>query len=263
MKVTPGVTRSSLLVGGSADALRVDRFHYPPGGHTHWHIHTGEQVLYGESGRGWVRFEGQERVAIAPGRVAQVPVGVRHWHGAVPDTPLVHIAVTAGGDTEWLGEVTPEEYAEDPGPELGSPGGTRRVVEPDGVVRDFVAAIERKDVDAALALVTDDVVYDNVPIGAVAGPNGIRTALSGVLGAAQRVEWVTRHQVGVGDVVMNERLDRFQIGGRWVEVPVAGVFVLRDGRIALWRDYFDLATYRRQTRPTPDGLDDASEGSLT
>ena len=49
---------------------------------------------------------------------------------------------------------------------------------------------------------------------------------------------------------MNERLDRFQLGGGWVEVPVAGLFVLRDGRIALWRDYFDLATYRRQTGPT-------------
>ncbi len=172
MKVTPGVMRTPLLLGASEDALRVDRFHYPPGGHTHWHIHTGEQVLYGESGRGWVRFEGQGRVAIEPG----------------------------------------------------------------GVVRAFVAAIERKDVDAALALVTDDVVYDNVPISAVAGPDSIRIALSRLLGAAERIEWVTTTRWlpgGCRDVVMNEQLDRFQLGGRWVEVPVAGLFVLRDGRIAL------------------------------
>ena len=50
------------------------------------------------------------------------------------------------------------------------------------MVRAFVAAIERKDIDAALALVTDDVVYDNVPIGAVIGPDGIRSALSRLLG---------------------------------------------------------------------------------
>jgi limonene-1,2-epoxide hydrolase len=41
---------------------------------------------------------------------------------------------------------------------------------------------------------------------------------------------------------MNERTDRFEIGGTWVDLPVAGVFELRDGRIALWRDYFDLPT---------------------
>jgi limonene-1,2-epoxide hydrolase len=207
-------------------------------------------VLYGESGRGWVRVEGQERVAIEPGGVVHVPVGLRHWHGARPDTALVHVAVTAGGDTEWLGEVTAEEYAGEPGPEAGSPAGTRPSTGPDEVVRAFVAAIERQDLEAALALVTDDVVYDNVPIGAVTGPDGIRNALSRLLGAVDGIEWVTRHQVAVGDVVMNERLDRFQLGDRWVEVPVAGLFVLRDGRIALWRDYFDLATYRRQTGST-------------
>jgi limonene-1,2-epoxide hydrolase len=251
VKVTPGVTRTPLLAGASADALRADRFHYPPGGHTHWHIHTGEQVLHGESGRGWVRFAGQERIAIEPGAVVHVPAGLRHWHGARPNTALTHIAVTAGGDTEWLGEVTAQEYAGQLGPEAGSTGRTRPATEPDEVVRAFVAAIERKDIDAALALVTDDVVYDNVPIGAVTGPDGIRGALSRLLGTAERIEWVTRYQVGAGDVVMNERLDRFQLGDRWVEVPVAGLFVLRDGRIALWRDYFDLATYRRQTGPAP------------
>jgi limonene-1,2-epoxide hydrolase len=243
VKVTPGVIRTSLLSGASEGALRVDRFHYPPGGHTHWHIHTGEQVLYGESGRGWVRFEGRERVVIEPGAVVHVPVGLRHWHGAQPDAALVHVAVTAGGGTEWLGAVTAEEYAGERGPGTGS------ATEPGQVVRAFVAAIERKDIDAALELVTDDVVYDNVPAGSVTGPDGIRSALSRLLGAAERIEWLTRHQVGTGSVVMNERLDRFQLGGRWVEVPVAGLFVLRDGRIALWRDYFDLATYRRQTGP--------------
>lgn len=250
MKVTPGVFRTPLLTGASEDALRMDRFHYPPGGHTHWHIHTGEQVLYGESGRGWIRFEGRERVVIEPGTVVHVPTGLRHWHGSRPDTALVHVAVTAGGGTEWLGEVTAEEYAEPSGPGAGSTGSSRPATEPDEVVRAFVAAIERKDIDAALALVTEDVVYDNVPIGAVTGPDGIRGALSRLLGAEQ-IEWVTRRQVADGDVVMNERVDRFQLDGRWVEIPVAGLFVLRDGRIALWRDYFDLATYRSQTSPAP------------
>ena len=46
---------------------------------------------------------------------------------------------------------------------------------------------------------------------------------------------------------MNERLDRFAIGGGWLELPVAGFFeVTDDGLISLWRDYFDMSTYLSQ-----------------
>jgi len=109
-RVTPGVWRESIVVADSSDGLRVDRIHYPPGGHTHWHLHTREQVLYGELGRGWIQFEGGHPAALTPGQVIQVPVGARHWHGAASDTSLVHLAVTAGGETVWLGEVSAEEY---------------------------------------------------------------------------------------------------------------------------------------------------------
>jgi limonene-1,2-epoxide hydrolase len=241
MNVTPGVQRSSVVTGATPDAVRVDRFFYPPGGHTHWHVHTGEQVLYGESGRGWVQFDGAERDHLDPGAVVHVAVGRRHWHGATPDHELVHLAVTAGGDTVWLGEVTAAEY-------LGSAVGTAPMpVGPGDVVDAFIAAIERHDIDAAVGLLTDDVVYDNVPIGPVTGPAAVREALAGPIGRAERVEWVVRHQVAQGQVVMNERVDRFRVDGRWIELPVAGIFELRDGRIAAWRDYFDLASYRSQT----------------
>ena len=35
-------------------------------------------------------------------------------------------------------------------------------------------------------------------------------------------------------------------GGKHVELPVMGVFVVKDGKISLWRDYFDLASYTSQ-----------------
>jgi len=51
------------------------------------------------------------------------------------------------------------------------------------------------------------------------------------------------HEVSSGNldhgVVMNERLDRFGNGDRWLELPVAGLFVVQHGQISLWRDYFD------------------------
>ena len=46
--------------------------------------------------------------------------------------------------------------------------------------------------------------------------------------------------------MFNERLDRFLIDGRWVEVAVTGVWEVRSGVISLWRDYFDLAELRAQ-----------------
>lgn len=118
---------------------------------------------------------------------------------------------------------------------------------PGEIVTALVHACESRDLDAVCALVTDDIEYDNVPIGVVHGPEGVRSVLSGgVTQAASEVEWVVHRQVEAGDTVMNERTDRFLVDGRWVEIPIAAVFIVRDGRVALWRDYFDLETYRRQ-----------------
>ena len=110
LRVTAGVTRTSVHTSGDAAGLRVDRVAYAAGSHTHWHLHTGEQVLYGESGRGWVQFDGRSRAPLLPGTVVHIPADARHWQGAAPDSALTHLAVTAGGDTVWLGEVTDEQY---------------------------------------------------------------------------------------------------------------------------------------------------------
>lgn len=118
---------------------------------------------------------------------------------------------------------------------------------PSEVVTALVRACEARDLDAVCALVTDDIEYDNVPIGRVHGPEGVRTVLSGgVTQAATRVEWRVLAQVADGDTVMNERIDRFLVDGRWIEIPIAAIFRVREGRVCLWRDYFDLETYRRQ-----------------
>jgi limonene-1,2-epoxide hydrolase len=114
------------------------------------------------------------------------------------------------------------------------------------IVRSFIAAVERRDLDTALALVTDDVEYDNVPMASVHGPEGVRGVLAPFLERAAEVEWVVRREAATGDLVFNERLDRFRVGDSWIEIAVAGVWEVRDGKITLWRDYFDLEQYRSQ-----------------
>lgn len=118
---------------------------------------------------------------------------------------------------------------------------------PGEVVAALIAACERRDLDAVCALVSDDIEYDNVPIGKVFGPDGVRKVLSsGVMAEAAEIEWRVLAQTADADTVMNERVDRFLVGDRWIEIPIAAVFRVRDGRICLWRDYFDLKTYRSQ-----------------
>ena len=118
---------------------------------------------------------------------------------------------------------------------------------PDEVVTALVEACELRNLDAVCALITDDIEYDNVPIGKVYGPEGVRSVLeAGVMAQADDIEWRVLAQVSSGNLVMNERVDRFRIGEQWIEIPIAAVFRLRDGRVCLWRDYFDLETYRKQ-----------------
>ncbi len=111
---------------------------------------------------------------------------------------------------------------------------------PDETVTAFIHAIEAKDLDAALALAADDIVYDNVPMSAVTGVDATRAMLESFVNGTDEIEWVIHHQVATGGAVMNERTDRFRTGETWIEIPVAGVWEVADGRITLWRDYFDL-----------------------
>ena len=115
------------------------------------------------------------------------------------------------------------------------------------VVAAFIAAVERKDLDAAVELLAEDISYENVPMDPIVGKAAVRATLDAFLAPTGRVEWPVLRQLAVGDTVVNERLDRFEIGTGWLELPVAGVFEIDDeGRIRLWRDYFDMSTYTRQ-----------------
>ncbi|HSM65635.1 MAG TPA: limonene-1,2-epoxide hydrolase family protein [Ilumatobacteraceae bacterium] len=118
---------------------------------------------------------------------------------------------------------------------------------PSDVVASFIAAVEAMDVDAAVELLTEDVSYENVPVSPIVGKEAVRATLAGFLGPARSVDWPVLREVVSGNVVVNERLDRFQIGDGWLELPVAGFFEVTDqGLISLWRDYFDMTTYVNQ-----------------
>jgi limonene-1,2-epoxide hydrolase len=113
-------------------------------------------------------------------------------------------------------------------------------------VNTFMSCIESKDINAAVALLADDVSYENMPIDPVVGREAVRQVLEGFLKPAAQIEWRVLTEYEVNSTVINERLDRFQIGDGWLELPVAGFFEVNDGLITLWRDYFDMGSYMSQ-----------------
>ena len=120
---------------------------------------------------------------------------------------------------------------------------------PAETVRKFIAALERKDLEAAVTLLADECEYDNVPMAKVHGPAAVRAVLEPFLAGCARIEWVVHREAATGSIVFNERTDRFEMAHGWVEIAVTGVWEVSGGRITLWRDYFDLATFRAQMQP--------------
>jgi limonene-1,2-epoxide hydrolase len=122
----------------------------------------------------------------------------------------------------------------------------RDAVGPLDLVRDFCAACEKGDIDALLEYFTDDAVYHNMPVAPVQGKDAIRTTFEMFMTGVEKIEFRVRNIVADGDVVLTERVDVFVLPNATIELPVMGTFEVRDGRIAAWRDYFDLNQYMQQ-----------------
>jgi limonene-1,2-epoxide hydrolase len=113
----------------------------------------------------------------------------------------------------------------------------------------FCEAWSRLDLDEIVGFLSDDAVYHNIPLDPVSGRDAIRATIAGFTAGVERVEFEIRNAAATGDVVLNERVDRFFTPHRTIELPVMGTFEVRDGRITAWRDYFDLNQFMTQLTP--------------
>ena len=88
---------------------------FEPGARTFWHLHPAGQRLLVTFGKGLVGTADGKVDVVRPGDYVWCPPGVRHWHGATPDTAMSHIALTNtpanGPSTECFEALTDEEYA--------------------------------------------------------------------------------------------------------------------------------------------------------
>ncbi|MCB9598354.1 MAG: nuclear transport factor 2 family protein [Sandaracinaceae bacterium] len=108
------------------------------------------------------------------------------------------------------------------------------------VVETFLAKMEALDLDGALALLADDIVYQNYPLPADRGIDAVSKTLRG-FGKVMTAFRVEMHNIAERDgVVLTERTDILIGPLLYLDIRVNGTFEVRDGKIVLWRDYFDV-----------------------
>jgi limonene-1,2-epoxide hydrolase len=110
-------------------------------------------------------------------------------------------------------------------------------------VRDFIAAWSRLDAKELVDYFTEDGIYHNMPARPVQGRANLLPFIAGFIGTWTRTEWKILNLLAAGDLVIVERLDCTRLGDRAVDLPCCGVFEMQQGRIRVWRDYFDMNTY--------------------
>jgi limonene-1,2-epoxide hydrolase len=115
------------------------------------------------------------------------------------------------------------------------------------VVTEFCNAWPRKNIDELLGFFTDDAVYHNIPFEPARGKEAIRATINTFLPMAKSLRFKVLNSASSGNVVFNERVDVFDLGGgKTISLPVAGVFEITGSKISAWRDYFDMAMYTKQ-----------------
>jgi limonene-1,2-epoxide hydrolase len=118
---------------------------------------------------------------------------------------------------------------------------------PEQVVKNFCAAIPKRDVKDICSFFAADAVYHNIPVEPVKGHAAIEAVLQQFIGPATEAEFEMLAIATAGNKVLTERIDRFTIMGKKIEIAVMGTFEVNgEGKITAWRDYFDMAQFTKQ-----------------
>jgi quercetin dioxygenase-like cupin family protein len=106
-----------ISAGETPSRLRVNLVRFAPGAHTAWHRHANGQTLHVTDGVGLVGTRDGTVIVMKPGDTVHTPPGEWHWHGAVPEHFMAHLAIWEGlaadqdgPETEWADHLSDSEY---------------------------------------------------------------------------------------------------------------------------------------------------------
>jgi limonene-1,2-epoxide hydrolase len=156
------------------------------------------------------------------------------------------VLIVPAGDDEGArgGRATATPYAS-PMPESAGEAASENLDQaasaatPTAVVERFLELLAAADLDAAMKLAAPDVEYENVSLPTVHGRERMRRLFSAGYRRGGGFEVYMRAISADGATVLTERTDVLKSGRLRVQLWVCGRFDVRDGQIALWRDYFD------------------------
>ncbi|MEE6166150.1 MULTISPECIES: limonene-1,2-epoxide hydrolase family protein [unclassified Mycolicibacterium] len=123
---------------------------------------------------------------------------------------------------------------------------TTAVQSPAGTVEIFLNALQDQDFETAENALAQNLVYQNVGLPTIYGRNRtvkLFRSMQGRVGFEVKI-----HRIAAdGASVLTERTDALIIGPLRLQFWVCGVFEVHDGRITLWRDYFDFLDMTKAT----------------
>ena len=106
-------------------------------------------------------------------------------------------------------------------------------------VEGFLNALQDEDFEAAEAALDDNLVYENVGLPTIRGRTRAIKLFRQMEGRAA-FEVKIHRMAADGAAVLTERTDALIVGPLRLQFWVCGVFEVHNGRITLWRDYFDF-----------------------
>jgi limonene-1,2-epoxide hydrolase len=126
----------------------------------------------------------------------------------------------------------------------------------DGVVRAFIDTFAKRDAQLLGPYFTDDITFENYGESPVQGRRAVVDVWAGVFTAFAEVSFETLSQAVNGDLVIAEQVHGLALpGGALAPIKNTAVYEMRDGRIAVWRDYTNpthaRALLKAATAPTP------------
>ena len=105
------VQLKQFLATDEGQSVKVYRVKFEPEARTHWHAHSGVQLLFVVEGHCRVQKWAEDVQEIGPGDTVCISADEKHWHGAVPGSSMTHIAVTINAETTWMEEVSDQGYS--------------------------------------------------------------------------------------------------------------------------------------------------------
>jgi len=108
-KFTGNVYLEVIARGEGDSRLRVNNVRFSPSARTAWHSHSLGQTLHVTEGFGIVATR-EQVIIMRPGDTVHTPSGEEHWHGALPDHFMTHLAMWEDDNAAWGEHVTDEEY---------------------------------------------------------------------------------------------------------------------------------------------------------